>query len=161
VRYYLDLIKNYLEQMSANLKRRRSTSSHPQLVYVVLQRSSAYGGHRDEHDVSCVSVHTTLAAANQAAKLFFDIDDDEEIADKEDSWQSWEDLVGLRMQIDTEGKVRLIRTIDTREEDLVWVEEKFIKEDGESDESGESGDSSDSEEGGQGHRKRFKARPSV
>jgi hypothetical protein len=151
--------------MSTNLKRRRSTSSHPQLVYVVLQRSSAYGGHRDEHDVSCVSVHTTLAAANRAAKLFFDIDDDEEIADKEDSWQSWEDLVGLRIQINTEGRVRLIRTIDTREEDLVWVEEKIIdsEEDGEDDERGESGDSSDSnsEEGGQGRKKRFKARTSI
>lgn len=141
--------------MSAKRKlERSSTSNRLQLIYVVLQRSSAYGDHGDEHNVSCVSVHTNLAAANQAAKLFFDVDDDE-IADKEDGWQSWEDLVGLRMQIDAEGKVRLIRMVDRREEDLVWVEEKFIEEDIEDD---ESGNDSDSEHERQGHdSKRLKA----
>ena len=106
---------------------RSNSSSHSKIVYVVLQRSSVYGRHNDEHDVSCVSIHTTLATANQAAKWFFDIDEDEEV-ETEDGWLSWEDLYGTRVQTDSEGKVRVIRVLDTREEDLVWVEKNTIDE---------------------------------
>jgi len=56
-----------------------SVSNYPQNVYVVLQRSSQYSSHGDEHDVSCLSIHTTLADANEAAKNFFNICDDDDV----------------------------------------------------------------------------------
>jgi len=110
-------------------KRKYSTPS--ETVYVVLQRSSEFGPHGHEHDVSCVSIHTTLAAANQAAKIFFDIDGDDDSVEKEDGWSSWEDLDGIRVQTDAKGKVRIISTFNTQEESLVWVEKKTIQRDSE------------------------------
>ena len=83
-----------------------------EIVYVVLQRSSVFGRHGGEHDVSCVSVHTTLAAANDAVKSYFDVDDDD--VEAEEQWLSWEDLCGTRVQTNTDGEVRVIRTMDTQ-----------------------------------------------
>jgi hypothetical protein len=73
-----------------------------------------------------MSVHTTLAAANNAAKNFFDIDSDDDDMEAESQWLSWEDLCGTRVQTDSEGKVRVIRTLDTQGEQLAWVEKKVI-----------------------------------
>jgi ribosomal 30S subunit maturation factor RimM len=110
-------------------KRRRSSSSKiSHTVYVVLQRSSVYGSREDEHEVSCVSIHTTLSGANQAAKYFFEIDEDDG-AEEEDDWLSWEDLCGTRVQTNSEGMVRVIRVLDRQGEDLAWVEKQTIQDD--------------------------------
>jgi len=114
-------------------------------VYVVLKRSSEYVPHGDKHEVSCEGVHTTLAAANQAAKFVLDIDEDEYV-EKENGWSSWEDLDGTRVQTDSEGKVRVIRMFDTQGEDLAWVEKKIIDEGDETEESEDDEDEGDMEE---------------
>jgi hypothetical protein len=45
-------------------------------VYVVLHRQSDHSlKFAHQHECSCLSVHTTLAAANQAAKDMYDIDE--------------------------------------------------------------------------------------
>jgi hypothetical protein len=136
---------------------KRGRSSYPSTVYVVVQRASEFGPRGGTHDVSCVSVHTTLSAANRAAKSFFDIGDDEDV-ETEAGWCSWEDLDGTRVQTDSEGKVRVIRVFDTQEEDLVWVEEKNIEEDSGTDESesDESGDDDDEQERQVNSNKRIK-----
>lgn len=128
-------------------KRGRSNSpqSDPGTVYVVLKRSSAYRPSGDEHKVSCESVHTTLAAANKAAKFVFEIDEDEGV-EEEHGWSSWEDLVGTRVQTDSEGKVRVIQVCDTQGEDLAWVEKKTIDEGDETEESEEDEEEDDMEE---------------
>ena len=65
-------------------KRKYSSNLSPSIVYVVLQRTSNYLPRRDEHDVSCVSVHTSMVAANRAAEQFFDIDvEDEKAVERE------------------------------------------------------------------------------
>jgi len=116
-------------------------------VYVVLQRSSTYlPAPRDEHDVFCVSVHTSMAAANQAAEDFFGIDEDDgEAVERESGWSDWEDLVGTRVQTDSEGLLRVIMQTDTREENLVWVEKKFVAIEEEEEEEG--GDVTESDSG--------------
>jgi hypothetical protein len=120
-----------LPSRSIQMPPKRKYFTSPETVYVVLQRSSESRPHRrDEHDVSCVSIHTTLAAANQAARIFFDIDGDDDV-EKEDGWSSWEDLDGIRVQTDAKGKVRIISTFSTQEESLVWVEKKTIQRDSE------------------------------
>ena len=119
-------------------KRKYSNTMSPPIVYVVLQRTSNYLPHQDEHDVSCVSVHTSKVAANRAAEEFFDIDADDEEVDRESGWLSWEDLCGTRVQTNSEGLLRIIMTTDTREESLVWVEKKSVTvEEEEKDESGD------------------------
>jgi hypothetical protein len=128
-------------------KRGRSNSpqSNPRTVYVVLKRSSVYRPRGDEHEVSCESVHTTLTAANKAARLIFEIDEDEDVAE-EDGWSSWEDLDGTRVQTDSEGKVRVIQVFDTQGEDLAWVEKKTIDEGDETEESEDDEEEDDMEE---------------
>jgi hypothetical protein len=113
-----------------------STSSRP-IVYVVLQRTSTYLPGRDEHDVSCVSVHTSMVAANRAAERFFDIDEaDEEGVERENGWSDWEDLNGTLVQTNSEGLLRVIVQTDTQGESLLWVEKKFVTA-GEEEESGD------------------------
>jgi hypothetical protein len=91
-----------------------------------------------------------LSAANEAAKNFLDVEEDD--VEQEDGWSSWEDLNGIRIQTDSEGKVRVIRMLDTQGEDLVWVEKKTVDGDDETEES-ESESESDGEDDEQGSKK--------
>ena len=71
-----------------------------------------------------MSVHTTLADANQAVIDLYDIDEDDE---QEDGWLSWEDLDGARVQTDSAtGAVRVIQVDGYQSESVAWVEEKTI-----------------------------------
>src|ERR1700722_9517849 len=108
-------------------KRKYSSTLSPPIVYVVLQRTSTYLPRRDEHDVSCVRVHTSMVAANRAAEEFFEIDvEDEEAVERESGWSDWEDLNGTRVQTDSEGLLRVTVQTGTQGESLVWVEKKFV-----------------------------------
>jgi hypothetical protein len=98
-------------------------------VYVVLQRQSDYSLEvPHQHECSCLSVHTTLAAANKAAKGFYAIDeeDEEDWVEKEEEWLSWEDLAGTRIQTDSTGAIRVIQ-VDGLDESVTWVEKHRIK----------------------------------
>lgn len=95
----------------------------PNTVYVVLQRETDYSlEYPHQHDCSCVSVHDTLAAANQAVKNLY-VDDDADLEDQEDQW---DDLDGLRIQTDSTGAVRVIH-VDALQESLAWAEKKSIQ----------------------------------
>jgi hypothetical protein len=65
-----------------------------------------------------------MVAANRAAEQFFDID--EETVERERGWESWEDLVGTRVQTNPEGLLRVIVQTDALGESLVWVEKKIV-----------------------------------
>ena len=99
-----------------------STRTRPNTVYVVLQRETLERAH--QHDCSCVSVHTTLADANQAVIDLYDIDEDDE---QEDEWLSWEDLDGARVQTNSTGAVRVIQVSGNQYESVAWVEKKTIQ----------------------------------
>jgi len=97
--------------------------------YVVLQRQSDCSVEiPHQHECYCLSVHSTLAAANQAAKNFYDIDDaaEEDWVEAEDGWLSWEDLDGTRIQTDATGAIRIIQ-VDGLDETVVWVERHRVR----------------------------------
>src|ERR1700722_14417681 len=108
-------------------KRKYSSTLSPPIVYVVLQRTSTYLPRRDEHDVSCVSVHASMVAANRAAEEFFETDvEDEEAEETASGWSDWEDLNGTRVQTDSEGLLRALVKTSTQGGSLVWVENRSV-----------------------------------
>jgi hypothetical protein len=132
--------------MSTKRKLEYSSTSSRSIVYVVLQRTSTYLPGRDEHDVSCVSVHTSMVAANRAAERFFDIDEaDDEVVERENGWTDWEDLNGTRLQTNSEGLLRVIVQTDDQAESLVWVEKTFVTV-GEEEEGGDVTETESGEE---------------